>query len=69
MTFLRTGMILVLTSCMLAACGADGEPETPTYSTDTRVSTSVGVGVGSSGVHAAGGVGLHRGNVSIFLGF
>ena len=44
----------------LAACGADGEPIQPTM--------NMGIGVGSGGVHGYGGVGLHRGPISVFLG-
>ena len=38
---------LILALCGLAACGADGEPETPKYT------TSATVGVGSSGTHVS----------------
>jgi hypothetical protein len=44
-----------------AACGGDGEPGQPTL--------NAGVGVGDSGVHVGGAVGLHKGPVSVYLGF
>lgn len=46
---------------LLAACGADGEPLTP--------SMNATVGVSGSGVSVGGGVGLHKGPVSLLLGF
>lgn len=60
---------LKLTVAMLAlaaitACGADGEPQPPVEPT-----LSAGVGVSSSGVNVGGAVGLHRGPVSLYLGF
>lgn len=48
----------------LAACGADGDPVPPVQPT-----LSAGVGVSSSGVNVGGAVGLHRGPVSLYLGF
>lgn len=56
--------LLVLTFLALGACGADGDPVTPTMNT----TVGIGVGVGSSGTHVSGGVGLHRGPVSVFFG-
>jgi hypothetical protein len=53
--------IIFLTVLVLAGCGADGEPVTP--------SLNAGVGVGSGGVHTFGSVGLHTGPVSLYLGF
>ncbi|UWR53338.1 hypothetical protein K4F84_01610 [Phaeobacter inhibens] len=44
----------------LAACGVDGEP--------VRPSLNAGVGVSSSGVHAGGSLGLHKGPLSVYLG-
>lgn len=53
--------ILVIALCgLLAACGVDGEPITPTLAAN--------VGVGSSGVSSNVGVGMNRGPVSVFLG-
>lgn len=46
---------------VLAGCGADGEPVQP--------SATAGVSVSTSGVHVGGGVGLHKGPLSIMLGF
>ncbi len=59
---------------VLAACGADGEPEQPASDDgreDVRVTgdATVGISVGSSGTQAYGGVGLGTGPVSIWLGF
>lgn len=45
----------------LTACGVDGEPVQPTV--------SAGVGVSSSGVNVGGAVGLHKGPLSLYLGF
>ncbi|MES0826243.1 argininosuccinate lyase [Ruegeria sp. SCP11] len=59
MFFLRIAVI-VATGFALAGCGADGEPVQPT--------ASLGVGVGSSGTHVGGGVGLRRGGLGIYLG-
>lgn len=44
----------------LAACGADGEPVQPTLNAN--------VGISGSGTYVSGGVGLHRGPLSVFLG-
>ena len=46
---------------VLTACGVDGEPVQPTV--------SAGVGVSSSGVNVGGAVGLHKGPLSLYLGF
>ena len=54
----------LLALAALTACGADGEPVPPVEPT-----LSAGVGVSSSGVSAGGAVGLHRGPVSLYLGF
>ncbi len=53
-------ILLILTGFALAACGADGEPVQPT--------ASLGVGVGSSGTHVGGGVGLRKGGFGLYLG-
>ncbi len=45
---------------LLAACGADGEPVRPTYSTT--------IGVGQSGVHTHTSVGARKGNISVRIG-
>jgi len=46
----------------LAGCGADGEPITPTM--------NAGIGISPNGsVHTNGGVGLHQGPISLFIGF
>ncbi|WP_167685315.1 hypothetical protein [Parasedimentitalea denitrificans] len=45
----------------LTACGVDGEPVQPTL--------NAGVGVSSSGVNVGGAVGLHKGPMSLYLGF
>ncbi|MFV1465505.1 MULTISPECIES: hypothetical protein [unclassified Phaeobacter] len=58
----KTVLILgMLVACVgLAACGVDGEP--------VRPSLNAGVGVSSSGVHAGGSLGLHKGPLSVYLG-
>lgn len=58
---MRSFLVLLLTATTLAACGVDGEP--------VRPSLNAGVGVSNSGVHAGGTVGLHKGPVSLHLGF
>ena len=45
---------------LLAGCGADGEPVQPTLNAN--------VGISNSGVRVGGGVGLHQGPISLFLG-
>lgn len=53
---------LVLFACLalLAGCGADGEPVTPTG--------AVSVGVGSGGVTTSATAGVRSGNVSVRVG-
>ncbi len=63
MTVIKRIFALIALSTLLA-CGADGEPVPPVEST-----VSAGVGVSSSGVNVGGAVGLHRGPVSLYLGF
>ncbi|WP_424832363.1 argininosuccinate lyase [Ruegeria sp.] len=58
---IRHVILLVATGIALAACGADGEPVQPTF--------NAAVGVGSSGSYVAGGVGVNRGPVGLFVGF
>lgn len=58
---MRTCIVTTMCCIILAACGADGDPIQPTM--------DLGVGVGSSGVHTYGGLGLSSGAVSVFLGF
>ncbi len=53
--------IAVLSLTVLAGCGADGEPVTPTLNAT--------VGIGPGGVGTYGALGLHRGPVSVFFGF
>ena len=60
MTHLRILAALAL-AATLAGCGADGEPVQPTLDAT--------VGVGSSGVHTYGGVGLNKGPLNLWLGF
>ena len=67
-------LCLVISLALLAACGADGEPEQPAPSDgrdEVRVTgdATVGISVGASGTQAYGGVGLGRGPVSVWLGF
>lgn len=47
----------VLSLLALAACGADGEPVQP--------DASIGIGIGSGGVHAGGSVGISRGPLRV----
>ena len=56
---MKYAMILTLLAG-LAACGADGEPITP--------SAKVNLGVGANGVTARSNVGVTKGPVSIFVG-
>ena len=60
MTLFRTSLLIAAT-IFLAACGADGEPVQPTLNAN--------VGVSGSGAHVGGAVGLHKGPVSLHLGF
>jgi len=53
--------ILLLSALLLAGCTGDEEPVQP--------SMDVGVGVGASGAHGFGAVGLHQGPLSIYIGF
>lgn len=59
MTTLRV-LALIAAACTLAACGADGEPVQPTLNAN--------VGVSTSGTYVNGGVGVHKGPLSLFLG-
>lgn len=52
---------MLVAAVLVAGCGVDGEPVQP--------SMNVGIGVGSSGAHTYGGIGLHQGPMSIYLGF
>ncbi|MEW2913056.1 hypothetical protein [Leisingera sp. JC11] len=58
---MRNMIFALLGLAVLAACGADGEPVQPTL--------NAGVSAGGGGVHVGGAVGLHKGPVSVFLGF
>ncbi|GGH35326.1 hypothetical protein SAMN05444007_10890 [Cribrihabitans marinus] len=51
---------LLVMAVLLAGCGVDGEPIQPTLNAH--------LGVGSSGAHVGGGVGLSKGPLSVFLG-
>lgn len=58
----RLGQVcVVVLLAVVAGCGADGEPVQPTL--------NAGLSISEGGVHAGGGVGLHQGPVSLFLGF
>lgn len=54
--------IAILLALTLPACGVDGEPERP------QVSTNIGVGAGSGGVHTSTGVGVSMGNMHVGVG-
>ena len=54
-------ILSLMAIAVLTACGVDGEPVQPTV--------SAGVGVSSSGVNVGGAVGLHKGPLSLYLGF
>ena len=54
-------ILSLLAVVTLTACGVDGEPVQPTL--------NAGVGVSSSGVNVGGAVGLHKGPMSLYLGF
>ncbi|WP_164860730.1 hypothetical protein [Parasedimentitalea marina] len=54
-------MLSLTAIAVLAACGVDGEPVQP--------SLNAGIGISNSGVHARGGVGVHQGPLSLYLGF
>ncbi|WP_193748218.1 lipoprotein [Leisingera sp. ANG-M1] len=58
---MRKTVFALFALAVLTACGVDGEPVQPTL--------NAGIGVGDSGVHVGGAVGLHKGPVSVFLGF
>lgn len=61
-------LVAVLTALAVSGCGADGEPEAPTMNQiEPRV--NLGLGVGTSGVHSWGGLGLSTGPVTIGVGF
>lgn len=57
----RTFALAILSFFVLAACGIDGEPVQP--------SLNAGIGISSGGANVYGGVGLHQGPVSLFVGF
>lgn len=53
-------ILAMLTTGLLSACGVDGEPEQPTMNATIALS-------GNGGSY--GGVGLHQGPISLYLGF
>lgn len=56
-------MIRVFSAIALMAivsCGVDGEPLQPT--------ANLGIGIGSSGVHAGGTIGVSQGPISVGVG-
>lgn len=71
MTF-RPILALAL-AAVLAACGADGEPEPPLADPEPAVRISgdvaLGVSVGDSGVRPHASVGTRRGPVTVRVGF
>ncbi|WP_425043241.1 hypothetical protein [Primorskyibacter sp. S87] len=60
MTLIRAALILAF-SAVLSGCGADGEPVQP--------SLNAHVGLSSGGAYVSGGIGLHQGPVSLYMGF
>ncbi|MFT7594542.1 MAG: hypothetical protein ACI8R4_001863 [Paracoccaceae bacterium] len=58
----RIQVVTFLALVVLAGCGAEGEPIQPTM--------NAVIGISNDGsVHTNGGIGLHQGPVSLFLGF
>lgn len=53
-------LIALISLALIAACGADGEPITPTMATN--------IGIGTGGVSASTGVTLQKGPVSVGVG-
>ena len=71
---MRRAFALLSLTALLTACGVDGDPVPPEtneapVASRVNISTDAYVGVGSSGTYVSGGVGLHRNNVSIRIGF
>lgn len=65
---------LIMATCVLTACGVDGEPQQPVSQDGTpgvpvAGNAVAGMFVGSSGVRGYGTVGLTRGAVSLTRGF
>ncbi|MEM7732879.1 MAG: hypothetical protein AAF280_08880 [Pseudomonadota bacterium] len=56
-----TRILALVSVALLAACGADGEPVTPTMNTNVGISSHSGVSVGTS-------VGVKKGPVSVGVG-
>ena len=56
-----TRILAVLSLIALAACGADGDPVTPTMNTNIGISSHSGVSVGTS-------VGVKKGPASVGVG-
>ncbi len=61
--------LLCLACAVVAACGADGEPNAPSGDTPVTSNATIGVGVGSSGTRVVGSVGVNMGPVRIGVGF
>ncbi len=61
MTLLRACVLMTFTA-FLAGCGADGEPVQPSLNAHVGLSSG-------GGVHVGGGVGLHQGPFSLYMGF
>jgi hypothetical protein len=55
-----TRAFCLLCLIVLAGCGADGEPVHPR--------ASIGIGIGSGGIHAGGTVGVTKGPLSVGVG-
>ncbi|NRB20850.1 MAG: hypothetical protein HRU33_25780 [Rhodobacteraceae bacterium] len=58
---MRKWILSAIAVVVLSACGVDGEPVQP--------SLNAGVGISDSGVYAGGSLGLHKGPLSLYLGF
>ncbi|MEO0370161.1 MAG: hypothetical protein AAF231_01770 [Pseudomonadota bacterium] len=55
-----TRILAFVSVTLLAACGADGDPVTPTMNTN--------IGIGSNGVSVGTSVGMKKGPVSVGVG-
>ncbi|MGR3805439.1 hypothetical protein [Marinibacterium profundimaris] len=72
MTSRRPAALMAAAALVLAACGADGVPQTPPTPPDRiptpQTRTNVGIELSTSG-YASVGVGINRGPATLALGF